>query len=245
MRFQVGDVLSSAFSVTAKGFIPFFLIGLIVYIPLFLLVTVVVTAASPALFTLLALLGWVFSYVVAGAITYGVVQALKGNQISVSESLSVGFQRMFPVLLVSLVVGLCVMAGLLLLVVPGIILAIMLFVAVPAAVIEKPGVFGSIDRSMELTKGYRWQIFFIALIIMIGSAVLSTVITGGQGATMELDPDAGMMVIAQPSLGAHLLSMLMQMVVSLFSAVASSVVYYRLRQVKEDADIDDLASVFE
>lgn len=245
MRFEVGDVLSSAFSVTVKGFLPFLLIGLIVYIPLFLLVAVAVSTASPVLFSALALLGMAFSYVVAGAITFGVVQALKGNQISISESLSVGFQRMFPVLLVSLVVGLCVIAGLLLLVIPGIILAIMLFVAVPAAVIEKPGVFGAIDRSMALTKGYRWQIFFIALIIMVGSAVLSMVITGGQQTAMEFDPNAGAMVIAQPSLGAHLLSMFMQMVVSLFSAVVSSVVYYRLRQVKENADIDDLASVFE
>ena len=245
MRFEVGDVLSSAFSVLIKGFVPFFLIGLIVYIPLFLLVTVAVSTADPLLFSLLALLGWIFSYLVAGAITYGVVQALKGNEISVGESLSVGFQRMFPVLLVSFVVGLCVLAGLLLLIVPGVMLAVMLFVAVPAAVIEKPGIFGAIDRSMELTKGFRWQIFFIALIIFVGSMALSLVTTGGGGTVMDLDPEVEPMVIAEPSLGAHLLSMFMQMVVSLFSAVASSVVYYRLRQVKEDADIDDLASVFE
>ena len=245
MRFEIGEILGRSLKITARGFIPFFLIGLITYVPLFLLVPLTISSKSLLVMGIMGFIGIVFTYVLAGSITYGVVQDLKGNKISIADCLSVGFQRMFPVLLVALVVGLCVLAGMLLFVVPGIILAVMLFVAVPSAVIEKPGIFGALDRSMALTKGFRWQIFFLTLIVGVASMIISRLLVGDPTVGMELDPSTTLLTPTEPSLGMPLLSMLVQMVMALFNAVVSAVVYYRLRQVKEDADIDDLAAVFE
>ena len=245
MQFSVGEILSKTFSITLKGFVPFVLISLIVYIPLFLFVAVATQSGSPTLLALTGLLGFVFAFMVAGAITYGVVQELKGGVISLGDCLSVGFQRMLPVIGVSLVVGLCIVAGLILLVIPGLILMVMLYVSVPAAVIEKPGVFGAIDRSMSLTKGHRWSIFGIVLIIGIASAIVNYVVTGGGQSGAVVNPETGMIVMEMPSLGMQLVSMLIGMVLGLFQAVAQAVSYYRLRQVKEGADIEDLAKVFD
>ncbi len=43
----------------------------------------------------------------------------------------------------------------------------MLYVAVPVCVIEKQGVIASLSRSRALTKGYRWQIFGLFLLVMV------------------------------------------------------------------------------
>jgi len=50
-------------------------------------------------------------------------------------------------------------------------------VAVPACVIEKLGVGKSLSRSSALTRGYRWPIFGIILLTIVGSAVVSYLVT--------------------------------------------------------------------
>ncbi len=44
------------------------------------------------------------------------------------------------------------------LLVPGFILLIMWFVAIPVCVVEQRGSWASMQRSAELTKGHRWKI---------------------------------------------------------------------------------------
>ena len=246
MQFNVGDVLSKSFSITLKGFIPFFITGLIIYIPVFLLAIAAASAQSAELILVSGIVAMLFTFVLTGAITYGVVQSLKGKGISIGDSLSVGFARMFPVLGVSLVAALCVFGGLLLLIIPGIIVAVMLYVCVPAAVIEKPGVFGALGRSSELTKGHRWSIFAIVLVLWAISWVVQMVMPTGAETTTSVDFESGRtMITATPSIAMIILSTVVSMILQLWGSCAQAVCYYRLRQVKEGTDIDELAKVFE
>ena len=65
--------------------------------------------------------------------------------------------------------------------------------AVPAQVVEQPGVFGAIGRSADLTRGHRWPIFGLMIIFAIGSTAAQGALTGVFGA---------LLASAQPKLGA-------------------------------------------
>ena len=49
--------------------------------------------------------------------------------------------------------------------IPGLIIYTVLWLVVPVAVVERPGIVASLRRSSMLTKGYRWQIFGMVLIL--------------------------------------------------------------------------------
>ncbi|MEQ8247814.1 MAG: hypothetical protein RID42_09030 [Alphaproteobacteria bacterium] len=72
------------------------------------------------------------------------------------QALAVGF-------LVILLVGL----GLVFFVIPGVVLMTVLCVALPAAVVERPGIRAALRRSADLTKGNRARIFGLMLVVGI------------------------------------------------------------------------------
>lgn len=63
--------------------------------------------------------------------------------------------------------ALSVMVGLVLFLVPGVILYFMWSVASPVLVEERCGVFGSFGESRQLTKGARWKLFGILLVVLL------------------------------------------------------------------------------
>jgi hypothetical protein len=169
--------------------------------------------------------------VAAGALTFGVLQALRGKPISLGECISTGFARLLPVLGVSFLVALCVLGGFILLIVPGFIVLCMLTVAVPVAVIEKPGVMASLRRSAALTKGFKGTIFAIYFVlwllgILIGFVVAIPLVTMGL-------------------LGALLTTAASLVVSGALQAALPAVIYQRLRDIKEGASVEDLAKVFD
>src|SRR5262249_43401393 len=102
------------------------------------------------------------------AVTWGVLQQLRGKTTTFTECLRAGLLRMSTVFAVSLVAGLITFAGTMALCVPGLVALTMFFVAAPVAVVEGLGVGDSLRRSLELTDGSRWSIFQIfGLIVLI------------------------------------------------------------------------------
>jgi hypothetical protein len=70
-----------------------------------------------------------------------------------------------PLIWVSLLVGAGVAAGLVLLIIPGLVLLTLWILAPPVAVIEKPGVFSSLARSRELVRGNGLRVFLFLLLL--------------------------------------------------------------------------------
>ncbi len=66
---------------------------------------------------------------------------------------------------VSLIVAAGVAAGLLLLILPGIIILILWIVAPPVAVVEEHGIFASLARSRELVRGNGLRVFLFLLLL--------------------------------------------------------------------------------
>ncbi len=82
----------------------------------------------------------------------------------------------FSVLGLQLLVGLVVLLGILLCILPGIYLLVVFFPAAPALILENNGIRSALARSFELTKG-NWFTSFIALLAILLITVVGNVLT--------------------------------------------------------------------
>jgi hypothetical protein len=83
----------------------------------------------------------------------------------IREAFKRALTRLFPFVIVYLLVSLSVVFGTLLLIIPGVFLAILFALALPVAVLEDRGVIESLSRSVELTAGHRLNIFLSGLLL--------------------------------------------------------------------------------
>ena len=166
------------------------------------------------------------------AVIYGVVQELRGRRFTFSDSLGAGFGRMGAVVGLSLLVGILIGLAAILLVVPGIIVWCLYAVAIPVCVVEQRGARASMTRSSFLTKGNRWQIFGIFLLILVASIAFGAIVGFVAGY-------AGGMTLVR------IATYLIEALVGAFNSVAVGVLYYQLRVVREGADIEKIAAVFD
>jgi hypothetical protein len=75
--------------------------------------------------------------------------------------------KFVPVFLTSLLVQVLVSLGLVFLVVPGVFLAVMLLVSTVACILEDRSPVEALKRSRELTRGNRWQVLGLVLILAL------------------------------------------------------------------------------
>jgi len=246
-EFSVGSALGRGIGIWIKNLPSFLILAVIGYAPaLIFAVTrdpkdlIEPTMGGRLLDLALTTIG---QSVASAGILYGVIQQLRGQHAGIGESLGVGIKRLLPVIGVGIVVGLATIAGMIALIVPGIIIACMLYVAVPAAVIEKPGLGGALKRSQELTSGYKVQIFGLFLIIFVLSFAATYVLSNA----MVPKPDSVTNIDDYlKKIKTFLLATAgLQVVMGSLGAVLNGVVYHDLRAVKEGVATEDLAKVFE
>lgn len=192
-------------------------------------------------FSGIGLVAWIIgTYILQGMVVKVTVTGLSGNPMGMGAAFEAGVRLFFPLLGLGIVAGLGAGLGFLLLIVPGIILSVMWSAAAGAVVVEGRGVFAALGRSRELTRGYRWPIFGLALIYTVVSLIIGG-LAGGIGAAT-----GGSFVDGSANLGVN-------MVVSAFSNIFSSVIgaagvaalYYELRSVKEGVGPEQLAAIFD
>jgi len=92
-------------------------------------------------------------------------RAYRGQPVALGDLLMEGAGRMFAVVAASLVVGLCVGAGTLLLIVPGVYLGVRLSLAVCGTCVDGLGPIEAVGRGWRLTGGRFWDVvvFMLAL----------------------------------------------------------------------------------
>jgi uncharacterized membrane protein len=202
------------------------------------------------IFGLFALIGILY-VVCQAALIFGVVEQLCGRAYSFSRAMSVGLSRvgrMIGIALVLIAAYLCFMAVIMLLgavappllivavpalfFIAGPMLACAFFVLFPVASVEEHGVIGSFTRSRFLTKGYRWPIFGLLLILFLGMITLNIVV-------------AYVVQAALPVIAAALVSLIFSTWLSALLSVVVAVAYFRLRFLKEGVSVDQIANVFD
>ena len=239
--FSIGSVIGRGISVFFGNIVAFAIVTVVLFIVPVLLTLFAFGTMDPGLGGIFTMLVWMIAYFwLSAALVYGVVSDLRGNKASVADILSGALSVLFPVFVISIMVGVLVSIGLVLLIVPGIMLYVMFWVAVPAAVVERPGIMGSMRRSMELTKGYRWKIFFILVIWGVLGFVVQFVIAAIAGL-----PLTGAQVGGELGGGAWWIMQIISMLLGGISASILAVGYHDLRVVKEGIGSADIARVFD
>jgi hypothetical protein len=255
-RLAVGDVLSRTMRVWWAHVGPFTAMSVVVYAPMLaafgLFFGWVLGAPAgrppdaaelgPRIAAMLAgsAVTLVLSVVQLGAVTYATIGFLRGERATLGRMLGAGFRRGLPVVGTGFAVWLVTMAGFLLLFVPGVLFLVAACVAVPAAVVERPGVVGAIRRSFDLTRGSRGALFAAGLVIMVVLWVLSAVVQVAAMvlASLALSPAEAMpLTLVTSQLGNALFSVV--------PVVAIAVCYHDLRFAREGVETAELARVFE
>jgi len=245
VRFNIGQVISTSIAVFLRNLVPFTVITVIVGIP-YILVSLLggggIDAAEiertgqlPSGFwgmAAITMLIFILTYALTqSALIYGTVQDLRGQRASFGDCLSRGLSALPRVMIAALLASIAVAIGSMLLLIPGLILLVMWWVMVPAIVVEGADVGGSFGRSRDLTRGHRWGIFGILVLVAIAQWVVSFVI--------------GLLGLALGGAVLAIVNLAVMLIFTAFACVLSAVGYYYLRAEKEGIFIDDIARVFD
>jgi hypothetical protein len=262
--FRVGPVLGRGFGLLFKHIVPFGGAAMVMFLPI-AAITALVTTTPMAVNTLLWIVGtavvlvMLLAYVATAGIAYGTFEALRGGRPRIGSVLRQGFNHFFPVLGVAILTLLALAAtilpgtligafggrGLLIVLfllslIPMFMVLTVLWVAIPACVVERPGVTASLGRSIALTKGNRWRLFGIIVILMLvnwGISLASNVVTvplssfGASATTLAIV--GGLVGIVTTGLYTAL------------NAVMAAVAYHDLRVAREGIGINEIAAVFD
>jgi hypothetical protein len=200
---RIGEILTTAFQLYRRHWRTLLAIAAVVVVPLTLLqyllgdlvrtqgeatttdgVVVETPTWSVGIAGLVAALAGILMYLVlTGAITRAVAAEVVGEDPSVEQSYRFGFVRLGSVLLVSVLVGLATIAGLILLVIPGIYIGVRLAVSIEALVVEGRRGTEAMGRSWELVGGHWWHAFGALVVAWLITGVVNAVITAPFGAT--------------------------------------------------------------
>jgi hypothetical protein len=222
---SIGAVLDETWTLFTRFFLRFFAIALVVFVIVNLLFGLVDAAISSdnagaalvvavlALVTVVIGMTWL-----QGAFDYAVQDARDGSfDSSMSEVFSRVSPAIAPLIGASLLAGLGIAVGLLLLVIPGLVLLTIWAVIAPVIVVEKRRALESFGRSRELVRGHGWTVFGIVVITALLSGVASALLQ----AAFSFLPRFLEIVVGNT---------IAQAAVAPFSAIAIAITYFRLRE---------------
>jgi hypothetical protein len=234
--FRVGHVLSQAWSVLWRNFPTFFVVTALAAMPKAVSGTVGDPFQLPQFVGIHVegagtLLSQVLSMLSEAAVLYGAFQDMSGRPVKLGESIRVGLRRFFPVVGVAISTSVLGYLGLFAFVVPGVVCFMMWSVAIPACVVERRGVFSSLRRSVDLTRGYRWKILGLMVLWWFADVIASEVVA-------RLTSVVG----AVPSFVVHAI---WDGTWGAFYVICVVVAYHDLRVAKDGVDTAQIAAVFE
>jgi hypothetical protein len=234
-EFRVGQVLNRSFTLLSRNFLLFFVVTAVAALPNVLITQSTgrdISGASAGWLGLGTILTVVLQMLSQAIVLYGAFQDMRGRPIDLGEALRVALGRLLPIIGVAICVSIGVFIGTLLLVIPGLILMTMWYVATPVCVVEQKGPLASMGRSSELTKGHRWKIFGMILLVIIGGIIVSAILIG-------------VLALAGSTVLEILGNLLWNGVWGAFYAIFAVVTYHDLRVAKEGVDVHQIAAVFD
>lgn len=96
----------------------------------------------------------------------------KGETISMNDAIQVAIEKVVPILVASIIVYIGVMIGSILLIIPGIFVAVLTSMYLPLIVLENQDGVNAIKGSCELIWGRWWHTFTVWLLAMIIPIIL-------------------------------------------------------------------------
>ncbi len=192
-------------------------IALAVFLLLSLLVLLLVVLLGPLGLLASVFISLVGSFWIQGALVVAVEDIRDGRaDLSIGETVSRVRPRLNTLSVAGFVAAVAILAGLVLCIVPGLVLATWWMLIVPVIMLERAGVLRAFGRSRELVRGHGWSAFGVValtfLVVFVAGAVIGAALSPLGDALESYVRDVVRNTLAAP-----------------FVALAFTLTYYRLR----------------
>jgi len=193
-----------------------------------LTIAFVIYLAASVVAGLLSLIGGIFGvflgsiveFVAAFLLQAALVKAVQDVRdgradLSFGQTVSAATPYIGPVAIASILAGIAITIGLILIIVPGLFLITIWAVIVPVIVIERSGALASFGRSQQLVRGNGWHVFGTLVLVFVILIVVDFVL--------------GLIFLALPLLLRNGLSTVISgTLIAPFIALVVTLIYYRL-----------------
>ena len=164
---RIWEIYRDQFSVLVSTAVALFAIQ-------FVLTLVLSAAAAFAL----GILFWALSILYQGMVVELVQDVQDGRRDHSVRDLARSVEPVFwQLAAVSILFGIAIAIGFVLLIIPGLILMVIWSVVAPVTVLERPGVFAAFGRSRELVRGNGWAVFGVLVLVFLSVVVVSVAAT--------------------------------------------------------------------
>jgi hypothetical protein len=251
----VGRILQGAFDLYRRQAVGLWTIVALIVIPVQIVIFLIIKAAlsggttfasggtiytsnstaGPALSVVI--LGFVSAIVCIGALSKNLLDGYTGHSTDWRHSLAYAWHRFGSLLWLSILTGILVLIGYILLIIPGIYLTVAWLVAVPVLMFEGTGGTGALGRSRELVSGHWWMLFgalLVGIVIVVGISFAVGAIIGGIANSGSVN-----VILILSGLSRAISAIFTYPIVAAISAVA----YVELRAAKEHIPPNRLVDV--
>jgi hypothetical protein len=218
---QAGNIVSEAWAMYKAHWRHLLPIALVVYILIAVLALLLALVLGLFGAFLGALVGLAGVFWLQGALVIAIEDVRDGRaDLSIRETLARVRPRLNTLAVAGLLAAAGIVLGLILLIVPGLVLLTFWLLIVPVIMLEGRGVLESFGRSRELVSGYGWKVFGVIALTIVVLIVVSI----GFGIVEE---------IVDTPWARLLIDIVSQTLTAPFVALAWTLTYYRLRELRE------------
>ena len=216
----LSGVLGEAWTYYKRFAAHFLLIAFVIYVAAGIIAALLGLAGSIGLF-----LGWIVSVVAAFLVQAALVKAVQDVRdgqvnLNLGETVRAVLPFLGTVIIASILAGIGIAIGFVLIIVPGLILLTFWSLIVPSIVIGGEGVFGSFRKSWRTVRGYAWHVFGTYVLVFLILIVFDIVV--------------GLILIFLPVVARNAISSIISgTLVAPFLALVVTLVYYRLTAAHE------------
>lgn len=196
-RISVGDVINETFSIYGQQFVPLIGSAILVFIVVGI-ASGLLSAGSGVILALLASLVQLVGHLLYVGFVVKLVEDVRDGRRDedIGDLFSSATPAILPLIGFSILAGIGVAIGLVLIIIPGLVLLTFWSVGVPAIVAERAGVFDAFGRSWNLVRGNAWSAFGVLVIVTliwvaVGVVLVATANPIGDGAILVANVVAG------------------------------------------------------
>jgi hypothetical protein len=216
----LSGVLGEAWGYYRRFAAHFLLIAFVIYVGAAIIAALLGLAGGIGLF-----LGWIINLIAAFLVQAALVKAVQDVRdgrvdLNLGETVSAVLPYLLPVAAASILAGIGISIGFILIIVPGLVLLTFWSLIVPSIVIGGEGVFGSFGKSWRTVRGYAWHVFGTYVLVFLILIVFNIVL--------------GLVLLALPLVARNFISNVISgTLVAPFLALVVTLIYYRLTAVHE------------
>ena len=220
----LSGVLGEAWGYYRRFAAHFLLIAFVIYVGAAIVAALLGLAGGIGLF-----LGWIINLIAAFLVQAALVKAVQDVRdgrvdLNLGETVSAVLPYLLPVAAASILAGIGISIGFILIIVPGLVLLTFWSLIVPSIVIGGEGVFGSFGKSWRTVRGYAWHVFGTYVLVFLILIVFNIVL--------------GLVLLALPLVARNFISNVISgTLIAPFLALVVTLIYYRLTAVHETRNL--------